>query len=577
MKLSLSERQQVKDVFDQPVSRQIWEAKYQFRIGARPIDHTVNDTWQRVAEGLASVEVPNERDLWASRFYEAMDDFKLIPAGRILAGCRTGRDVTLCNTFVMRTIPDSLDGIMDTIKDAALTMKMGGGIGFDFSTLRPNGAYVQGIGCPAAGPLPAMDICDAVCKMVVSGMGRGAMMATLRCDHPDIEAFIKAKSDPSRLRNFNLSVMITDSFMDAVRDGATWALTWKGETWRTVAAKDLWAAIIGQNFAAAEPGVLFIDRINETNALNYLETIAATNSCAEQPLPPNGACPLASINLARLIHAPFSSDATLDLAQVKHMAAIAVRMLDNTLDLSRYPLDAQKREAQSKRRIGIGVTGVGSALAMLGVRYGSEKAKSLLGKWMQTIQNAAYQASSNLAQDRGTFHAYRKDEHLKSHNIRRLSSHVQRQIELFGLRNGLITTIAPTGTTSLFAGNVSSGIEPVFSSEFYRKITLPDGTKASEKIVDYGVGVFRNLYGTHTPLPKTFVTVDDLTPEDHVNMQAVAQKWVDSGISKTVNCPEDISFQDFENVYLHAYAAGCKGCTTFRPNAITGTILSNAS
>ncbi len=575
MKIGVNERRQSDDVFEQPISQQIWEAKYQFRIGSRPVDKTVHDTWRRVAEEIANVEAPIERDLWASLFYDAMADFKLLPGGRILAGCRTGRDVTLCNTFVMRTIPDSLTGIMDTVKDAALTMKMGGGLGFDFSTLRPKGAPVHGIGCPAAGPLPAMDICDAVCKMVVSGMGRGAMMATLRCDHPDIEAFISAKSEPTRLRNFNLSVMITDNFMDAVRNGAAWPLIWEGQTWRTIAARDLWSSIIGQNFKAAEPGVLFIDRINEANALNYLETISSTNSCAEQPLPPYGACPLASINLARLVHAPFTPDASLDLPQLRHLASIAVRMLDNTLDVSRYPLDAQKSEAQSKRRIGVGVTGVADALAMLDVRYGSEKAKSMLGKWMQTIQNSAYLASSKLAQERGTFPKYRKQAHLKNNNIRSLSSHVQKEIELFGLRNGLVTTIAPTGTTSLFAGNVSSGIEPVFSVEFHRKIALPSGGTASEKIVDYAAGVFRNLYGMNTPLPDTFVTVDDLTPEEHVNMQSVAQKWVDSGISKTVNCPENISFRDFENVYLHAYSAGCKGCTTFRPNAITGTILSN--
>ena len=576
MKMSLNELRQPNDVFEQPISHQIWEAKYQFRIGSRPVDRTVHDTWRRVAEEIANVEAPIERELWASRFYDAMVDFKLLPGGRILAGCRTGRNVTLCNTFVMRTIPDSLSGIMDTVKDAALTMKMGGGLGFDFSNLRPKGAPVYGIGCPAAGPLPAMDICDAVCKMVVSGMGRGAMMATLRCDHPDIEAFISAKSDPTRLRNFNLSVMITDKFMDAVRDGAPWPLIWEGETWRTIAARDLWSSIIGQNFKAAEPGVLFIDRINEANALNYLETISSTNSCAEQPLPPYGACPLASINLARLVHAPFTPEASLDLPQLEQLASIAVRMLDNTLDASRYPLDAQKSEALSKRRIGIGVTGVADALVMLDVRYGSEKARSMLGKWMQTIQNSAYLASSKLAEERGTFPKFRKEHHLKNHNIRRLSPHVQKEIELFGLRNGLITTIAPTGTTSLFAGNVSSGIEPVFSVEFHRKITLPNGGTASEKIVDYAAGVFRNLYGKNTPLPETFVTVDDLSPEEHVNMQAAAQKWVDSGISKTVNCPEDISFRDFENVYLHAYSAGCKGCTTFRANAITGTILSNA-
>lgn len=332
----------------------------------------------------------------------------------------------------MRTIPDSLTGIMDTVKDAALTMKMGDGLGFDFSTLRPKGAPVLGIGCPAAGPLPAMDICDAVCKMVVSGMGRGAMMATLRCDHPDIEAFIHAKSDPTRLRNFNLSVMITDSFMDAVRNGADWPLTWEGQTWRTIAARDLWASIIGQNYKAAEPGVLFIDRINDTNALNYLETISSTNSCAEQPLPPYGACPLASINLARLVDAPFTPDASFDLPQLEHLASVAVRMLDNTLDVSRYPLDAQKSEAQSKRRIGIGVTGVADALAMLDVRYGSEKAKSMLGAWMQTIQNAAYLASSKLAQERGTFPKYSKQAHLENHNIRRLSTSVQKKLSFSG-------------------------------------------------------------------------------------------------------------------------------------------------
>mgnify|MGYP003630966961 FL=1 len=530
------------DVFEQPISRQIWETKYQFRIGPRPVDQTINDTWRRVANGLASIETPSARDVWAAKFYDAMEDFKLIPGGRILAGCRTGRDVTLCNTFVMKTIPDSLSGIMDTIKDAALTMKMGGGIGFDFSTLRPHGAPVHGLGCSAAGPLPAMDICDAVCKMVVSGMGRGAMMASLRCDHPDIEAFIKAKSDPKRLRNFNLSVLITDRFMDTVRHGANWNLTWEGQTWQTVAARDLWGAILQQTFEAAEPGVLFIDRINEANGLNYLETIAATNSCAEQPLPPDGACPLASVNLARLIHAPFTPGAYLDLSQLEHLAAVAVRMLDNTIDVSRYPLEAQKNEAQSKRRIGIGVTGVADAFLMIGVRYGSKMAKSMLGKWMQTIQNAAYRGSAMLAQERGAFPTYRKDAHLKNPNIHALDSDVQRMIDLFGVRNGLITTIAPTGTTSLFAGNVSSGIEPIFSAEFHRKIVLPDGTTTSEKVTDYAVGIFRNLYGSDAPLPDAFVTVSGLKPQDHVNMQAAAQKWIDSGISKTVNCPEDISF-----------------------------------
>lgn len=575
MKTSWSEQPQLDSIFEQSISHQIWKDKYQFRIGERPVDQTIYDTWRRVADGLATAEAPNNQAAWSAQFYAAMDDFKLIPGGRILAGCRTGRDVTLCNTFVMSTIPDSLSGLMDTVKDAALTMKMGGGIGFDFSTLRPKGARVNGIGCPAAGPLPGMDICDAVCKMVVSGMGRGAMMATLRCDHPDIEAFITAKSDPARMRNFNLSVLITDRFMDAVRDDAPWDLMWEGKVWRTLDARALWASIMQQTYKTAEPGVLFIDRINDANTLNYLEHISATNSCAEQPLPPNGACPLASLNLARLVRSPFTSNAYLDVAEVAALAAIAVRMLDNALDVSRYALDAQKHEAQSKRRIGIGVTGVANAFIMLGVRYGSDKAKTLLGTWMQTIQNACYLASANLAKERGSFPAFQRIAHLKNRNMGKLDPVVRHEIATSGLRNGLLTTIAPTGTTSLLAGNVSSGIEPVFSATFHRRIIHPDGSRGQERVVDYAAGLFHRIYGPNAPLPEAYITVNDLSPDDHVNMQSEAQKWVDSGISKTVNCPEDISYQDFENVYLRSYASGCKGCTTFRPNDVTGSVLSN--
>ena len=574
MRIASGDQTKFDDVFEQPIAQQIWEAKYQFRYENQVVDFNVQDTWSRVANGLADVEKEGVRRKWAAAFYDAMESFKLIPGGRVLAGCGTNRDVTLCNTFVMRTIPDSLSGIMDTVKDAALTMKMGGGIGFDFSTLRPKGALVQGLGCAAAGPLPAMDICDAVCKMVVSGMGRGAMMATLRCDHPDIEAFVHAKSDPARMRNFNLSVMITDHFMKAVQEGASWDLTWQGQTWQSVSARDLWASIIRQNYEAAEPGVLFIDQINTRNPLHYVEGIAATNSCAEQPLPPNGVCPLTSINLARLVIDPFTPQASFDLGQLDHLATIAVRMLDNTLDASRYPLHTQKHEAHHKRRIGVGVTGTADAFAMLGVRYGSAMAQSMLGGWMQRIQNAAYLSSAQLAQERGSFPAYNAAAHLNNDNIRKLNTDVQRAISLMGLRNGVITTIAPTGTTSLFAGNVSSGIEPIFSAAFHRKITLPDGSTASERVTDYAVGVFRRLYGDNAPLPETVVTVTDLTPTEHVKMQAAAQKWVDSGISKTVNCPEDISFEEFEGVYMQAFLAGCKGCTTFRPNAITGSILS---
>nr|WP_299679826.1 adenosylcobalamin-dependent ribonucleoside-diphosphate reductase [uncultured Roseobacter sp.] len=533
----------------------------------------MNDTWLRVANNLAEAEDPADRQNVSLAFYEAMEGFKLLPAGRILAGSGTHRNVTLANTFVMRAIPDSVEGIMDTVKDAALTMQMGGGIGFDFSTLRPKGTLVAGLDCPAAGPLPAMDICNTVCGMLVTGMGRGAMMATMRVDHPDIEAFIDAKANPLRLRNFNTSVMITDKFMAAMEANADWDLLWEGRTVRTVKAREIWEKIMWRTYSAAEPGVLFIDRINEANPLGYLETLSATNSCAEQPLPPNGTCPLASINLARLVSKPFSEHATLDDAQLRRLVGVAVRMLDNAIDVSRFAVAAQQEEAFAKRRIGVGVTGVADALIMLGVRYGTPAAVRLVGSWLQSIQNAAYLASAELAALRGTFPLYDAEQHLEGASIQSLDVEVQAAIKRHGLRNGVLTTIAPTGTTSMFGGNVSSGIEPVFATSYSRKITRPDGTKAEELVQDYAVWLYYQMFGEDAPLTDAFVTAQELRPADHVRMQAVAQRWVDSGISKTVNCPEDIPFAVFEDVYRQAFESGCKGCTTYRPNPVTGSVL----
>ncbi len=564
----------LQEFFGQPIAHQIWRTKYQYVSKGRILDATVVDTWNRVALGLSQIEIPADQTRVKSMFYDAMAAFKLLPAGRIMSGCGTARNVTLSNTFVMRTIPDSLIGIMDTIKDAALTMQMGGGIGFDFSTLRPAGEPVAGFDGPAAGPLAAMDICDAVCQMLVTGMGRGAMMATLRCDHPDIESFVMAKAERTRLRNFNLSVMVTDRFMAAVRNAEDWDLVWNGRPVRRIKATDLWDRIMAQTYAAAEPGVLFIDRINAANPLNYLETISATNSCAEQPLPPNGTCPLASINLTRLVIAPFTPEARFDLAELRRLAGIAVRLLDNTIDASRYALTAQERQAKMQRRIGVGVTGVADAIAMLGAQYGSPKAVFLLGSWMQTLQNEAYRASARLAAERGPFPLYVEAEHLSQPCIRALDADVRAEVEQHGLRNGTLTTIAPTGTISMFAGNVSSGIEPIFSTSYLRVITNPDGTKSLERVVDYAVWSHGTIFGTGVPLPESIVTAADLDPFDHIRMQAAAQKWVDSGISKTVNCPEDIPFTAFKDIYLEAYDAGCKGCTTYRPNAVTGSVLS---
>ncbi|WP_371224383.1 adenosylcobalamin-dependent ribonucleoside-diphosphate reductase [Roseovarius sp. 2305UL8-3] len=573
--MQLETRPYLKDTtVENPVARRIWRSKYQYRSKGRIIDQHVAHTWKRVAQGLAAAETPDKRAAIEAQFYDAMSSYRLLPGGRILSGCGTARHVTLSNTFVMRTIPDSVEGIMDTAKQAALTMKMGGGIGFDFSTVRPKGGYVKGLDCAAAGPLAAMEICDAVCKMVLSGMGRGAMMATLRCDHPDIEAFITAKEDSTRLRNFNVSVLVTDPFMEAVHKDEDWDLIWNGWCVRTVKARELWQMILRKSYESAEPGVLFIDRINALNPLNYLEEISSTNSCAEQPLPPNGTCPLASINLARLVHAPFQPAAALDLDELRRLAAIAVRMLDNAIDISEFAVHEQEQEAKGKRRIGVGVTGLADALIMLGVRYGSDEAAKHVSRWMRTLQNAAYLASANLAAERGAFPLYDRTRHQKHATIQKLDPEVRQAIMRHGLRNGLLTTVAPTGTTSMYAGNVSSGIEPVFAISYKRAFTKADGSKTIQNVEDYAVWLYRQLFGPDADLPDAMVTAMELDPHEHVAMQAAAQAWVDSAISKTVNCPEDITFEQFEHVYMKAYESGCKGCTTFRPNPITGSILS---
>ncbi len=559
--------------FEVPISRSIWAQKYQYRVREQEIDLNISDTWIRVAHGLASCEAPELRADTTERFLNAMEGFKLLPAGRILAGCGTKRDITLSNTFVMQTIEDSVESIMDTAKQAALTMKMGGGLGYDFSTIRPKGSYVSGLDCPAAGPIAAMEIFDAVCNMVVQGMGRGAMMATLRDDHPDIEDFITAKSQPGKLRNFNMSVMVSDALMKAVDADDMWHLTWEGEIVRSLPARDIWHKIMQRTYEAAEPGVLFIDRINQKNPMNYCETITSTNSCAEQPLPPNGTCPLASINLSKLVIDPFSPAARLDFDALQDITATAVRMLDNTLDVSRFANEAQKNEAMAKRRVGLGVTAVADTLIMLGVTYGSNDAIAMVENWMRVVQNAAYAASADLAAERGSFPAFDAAQHLTQPAILQLEPDVRAKIAAHGLRNAALTSIAPTGTISMLAGNVSSGIEPVFATSYTRLITNADGTKRTERVDDYAVSQYYQEFGQDASLPEACITAMDLDPRAHVAMQAAAQKWVDGGISKTVNCPVDMSFEAFKDIYRFAFDAGCKGCTTFRPNATTGSIL----
>ena len=571
--------------FHAPIAEQIWDAKYRFKeADGTPIDLTVEDTWRRIAEALTAKETSNMAPVMAGEFYEALEDFRFLTAGRITAGAGTGRMVTLFNCYVMGTIPDSLNGIFEMLKEAALTMQQGGGIGYDFSTLRPKGTLVKKLGADASGPLSFMDCWDSMCRTIMSaGSRRGAMMGTMRCDHPDIRDFITAKQDSARLRMFNLSVLVTDDFMKAVEDNADWSLQFDGKVYEVTKARELWDLIMKSTYDYAEPGVIFIDRVNKDNNLRYCETIAATNPCGEQPLPPYGACLLGSVNMAKMVDHPFEKNASINKPLLKETVARAVRMMDNVVDVSNFPLPQQQQEAYDKRRLGLGVTGVADMLIMLGVTYGSDKAVAIMDELSREIALAAYWASVELAKEKGAFPKFDADGYLASGTFaQRLCEYdpdLEAAIRKHGIRNSHLTSIAPTGTISLYAGNVSSGIEPVFAYEYTRKVLQKDGSKTEELVQDYAVKAYWEWFGKDSSghpddLPDYFVSAQTLSPEAHLKMQAAAQKWVDSSISKTINLPEDISFEDFKEVYWRAYGMGCKGCTTYRPNDVTGSVLS---
>jgi len=561
--------------FDTPLAEEIWDKKYRFRSDTGE-DADLAATLDRVADAVAKAEKPASRKIWRTQFREALTDFRFIPAGRILAGAGTARNVTLFNCFVMGTIPDSLPGIFEHLREAAITMQQGGGVGMDFSTVRPSGAPVMGVGAQASGPLSFMDTWDAMCRTIMSaGQRRGAMMGCLRIDHPDIEAFIEAKRDGARLRNFNLSVLVTDEFMVALEQDGDWTLRFDGHPYRTLPARDLWDQLMQATYDAAEPGVIFVDRVNALNNLADIETICASNPCGEQMLPPYGACLLGSINLARLVTSPFEAGARIDDSELERLTETAIRFLDNVIDISRYPLEAQAAEARAKRRIGLGITGLADALIFCGAAYGSDAAVALTESWMGTIKRAAYRASARLAAEKGAYPLYDKAV-LNRPNLETLDAETRALIAEHGLRNGCLTSIAPTGTTSLLADNVSSGVEPVFAFSYSRKVRQADGSSVEEPVTDYALRVWQRLHGELPPPEDVFVSAQTLTPQDHLRMQACAQRFIDSSISKTVNCPAEISFEAFKTVYLEGYRLGCKGLTTYRPNAITGSVLSVA-
>ena len=585
------------DPFELDISRHVWDVKYRWRDG-EVHDRHIGDTWRRVARALAQVEAPEARAHWAERFYAILEGFRFLPGGRILAGAGTGHRVTLFNCFVMGRIEDSLDGIFDALKEGALTMQQGGGVGYDFSTLRPRGFRAHATGGIASGPVSFMAIWDAMCATLLStGARRGAMMATLRCDHPDIEDFIDAKREPGRLTHFNLSVQVTDAFMAAVRADRDWELVfpvasldpserdgehltrhWPGmgevpcKVVRRVRARDLWDRIMRATYDHAEPGVLFIDRINQLNNLHYREDISATNPCGEVPLPPYGACDLGSINLTRLVRDPFTEHARFDFAALAELVPVAVRLMDDVIDASRFPLPQQAEVEREDRRIGLGLTGLGDALIMLGLHYGSEPARETAARIMRTIRDCAYRASIQLAREKGAFPAFEADPYLAGDYARTLPEDIRAAIARHGIRNSHLNAIAPTGTISLLANNVSSGIEPVFDFRYRRRMLEQDGTPREYEVSDYA---FRHFRAAHpdAPLPPPFVTALELAPEQHLAMQAALQPFVDNSISKTINIPEDYPYPRFREVYAEAYQLGLKGCTTYRPNPITGAVL----
>ena len=587
--------------FTDELSEIIWDSKYRYRDGEIIHDQTITDSWKRIATALASAESQNQ-EYWVTEFFKTLENFRFIPGGRIQAGAGTTHHVTLFNCFVMGLIEDSMESIFDSLKEGALTMQQGGGVGYDFSTLRPNGFVAKTTGTIASGPVSFMRIWDSMCATLLStGARRGAMMATLRCDHPDIEAFIKVKQDKRELRHFNLSVLVSDAFMEAVNQDDDWLLVFPDKTldariagscagtvmrrWsgsnefvpcrviKKISARQLWQRMMRANYDYAEPGVLFIDRINRLNNLTYCESISATNPCGEIPLPPYGACNLGSINLTQFVRSPFAGNAGLDMEGIRDTVKTAVRMLDNVIDLSRFPLKQQARQARGSRRIGLGLTGLADTLIMLGITYGSHESFETAASIMKCITYTAYRSSIQLAKEKGSFLFFDKNKYLASEFVRILPDDIKVCIKESGIRNSHLTAIAPTGTISLLANNVSSGLEPVFDYQYTRQVLGRDGKYKHYQLSDYAYKQWQQSNPGKNRLPPQFICAQTLSPEAHLDMQAAVQPYVDNAISKTINIPENYRYADFEKIYCLAYEKGLKGCTTFRPNPITGAVL----
>ena len=578
----------------QSISAEVLAEKY-----AKGDERTLDDVRRRVARALAAAEAPGQRAAWEQRFVDAQRR-GFVPAGRINSAAGTPLAATLINCFV-QPVGDSISqpedgypGIYTALTEAAETMRRGGGVGYDFSRIRPSGAWVAPTQSSASGPVSYMRVFDRSCETVESaGSRRGAQMAVLRCDHPDVQTFIRAK-DSGDLRNFNISVGITDAFMQAVQDGGDFELVHKAEpgpalkaagarqrddglwVYRSLAARVLWDQVMRSTYDHAEPGVLFLDRINHDNNLGYCESISATNPCGEQPLPAYGCCCLGSVDLTRFVLRPFEADASFDEAGFAEVCAVATRMLDRVLDVTVWPLPQQQAEARAKRRIGLGFTGLGDALVMLGLRYDTEPARAMASRIAAAMRDAAYAASADLAAELGAFPLFNADLYLSRGSFAsRLPQPLKDKIRAQGLRNSHLLSIAPTGTISLaFADNASNGIEPAFSWTYQRKKREPDNSFKHFQVEDHAWRLYRHLKGADAPLTDAFVTALEMSAEAHAAMVAAVAPFIDTSISKTVNVPADYPYEDFQHLYLQAWQQGLKGLATYRPNSVLGAVLS---
>lgn len=580
----------------QEVSLDVLQEKY-----AKGDEKTVAEVRARVARGLAACEAPELREEMELNFIWAQEH-GFIPAGRINSAAGMELKATLMNCFV-QPVGDSitgldeqgLPGIYTAVAEAAETMRRGGGVGYDFSAIRPMGAKVKGTHSRASGPVSYMEVFDASCKTVESaGARRGAQMGVLRIDHPDIERFVHAK-DSGDFRNFNLSVGVTDAFMQAVAEDRDFPLAHLAEpgdeqqaagahkgadgrwVYRSIRARALWDDIMRSTYDHAEPGILFIDRINDENNLWYAEQLRATNPCGEQPLPAYGCCDLGSLNLTCFVQHPFTAQASFDFERMAQVANLGVRMLDLAIDATQWPLPQQEAEGRNKRRVGLGFLGLGSALVMLGLRYDSEEARQMASRIASALRDAAYAASVALAQEKGAFPLFDRDKYLQGKFIARLPQHLRDAIAKHGIRNSHLLSIAPTGTITLaFADNASNGIEPAFSWVYQRKKRMPDGGTRSYEVADHAWRLYRHLGHdvSEGKLPPAFVTALEMSATDHMLMMEAVQPYVDTSISKTVNVPEDYPYAEFQDLYRDAWAARLKGLATYRPNTVLGSVLS---